>query len=174
MLATNSLLARLAASAASLACSISSSARLRSEMSRAMPSKPTGIGALTFRDVARDAQQAPGPPSLADGLQADLHRRAPAVLGDELPFPIGIGLPDRDATGGLADLLPPHGREQTRERQAAGFLARIAQNALPGLVQRGERLFQIQGEDDVVGMLDQIVVALFQRGLALQDDHPSE
>src|ERR1035438_2498763 len=145
MLATNPLLARLAAFAGSLACSISASGRLRSDLALGgvggfggfLGMQPLIFGALTFRDVARDAQQAHGPPSLADGLQADLHRRAPAVLGDELPFPIGIGLPDRDATGGLADLLPPHGREQTRERQAAGFLARIAQNALPGLVQRG-------------------------------------
>ena len=132
------------------------------------------FGALTFRDVARDTQQAHHTSSLADSLQADFDRRTRPSLAASSHSRLGWGSPAHTRWASSRDLLTPYRREQTGQRQASRLLARIPQNALPGLVQRSKGLFQIQGEDDVVGVFYQFLVALFQHGLALQDDDPGE
>ena len=141
MLARNSLFARFASSATTLAAPSSASTRLRAVMSREMPSAPTTRPSSTCGVRVSSATTTPPPAfrirssNAADWPEADLAHHAVREL----------------------DVV---GMDHRREGLTDPLVARPAGDRLERRVQGGEGGIDAQREHDVLGGLEQIAEAL--------------
>ncbi len=115
-------------------------------------------GLAPLGDVARDSLHFHGTvAAAADGPRGQLERDAMPVLVDdlhleELPLAGELALDD-----GL-DLLDVFGREDVPDAQPQALFARVARDALPGLVHPGEAALEVVRINDVAGVLDQVAI----------------
>jgi len=124
---------------------------------------------LALGDVPRDSLDAHGPAVPHDQSAAHLQRHAAAVFADDLQLiRRRRRFAGQLAPQGVAHPLVVLRRHEFRGVAAQAFLPRISEHLLRPLVDGGDASFQVQCVDDVVGVLEQVAVALLafaQRGL---------
>lgn len=120
------------------------------------------FGALPLADVARDALYPDHPAAFEDDPFADFQRNAAPLLGDDFPFGGGRQLTPTETIQTVLGEPRLFGDDCLGDVHVHRFHARVAESRFTGAVQRGYIAVQIQRVDDVVGVLEEIEVALFQ------------